>query len=55
MAYHAYRAWGCVYLYITQDRAFILKLDDQKDGGDALWALVVKMMGDGKCTDLRTR
>ena len=55
MAYHAYRTWGCVYLYITQDRAFILKLDDQKDGGDALWALAVKMMGDGKCTDLRTR
>ena len=47
----AYRAKGCVYLYVNPARAFLLP-DGQADvPDDALWAYLEKHMG-GKCTRL---
>ena len=44
----AYRAKGCVYLYVNPARAFLLP-DGQSDASDeALWEYLVKHMG-GKC------
>ena len=41
----AFRARGCVYLYVNAARAFLLP-DGQADAGpDALWALIEKHMG----------
>lgn len=54
-AHHAYRDWGCIYLYITKERAFLLTLKDEKDEGEAIWSLIVKMMGREKCTDIRKK
>jgi hypothetical protein len=53
--WHAYRNWGCVYLYVTQDKAFLLPLSGERDGGDALWTLVGEMMGQEKRTDIRKK
>ena len=47
----AYRAKGCVYLYVNPARAFLLP-DGQADvPDDARWAYLEKHMG-GKCTRL---
>ena len=53
--YHAYRDTLAAYLYITPDRAFILPYACAKEGADALWAFLCRMLPQEKCTDLRKR
>jgi hypothetical protein len=51
--YGAFRHAGCVYLYVTKNRAFILP-EDQAKGGD-LWALLTEMLPKEKISEKRKK
>ena len=50
-AYHAYRNYDAIYLYITSERAFILP--SEKTDQDRAWDLISKKMKD-KCTTIQS-
>ena len=50
-AYHAYRNYDAIYLYITSERAFILP--SEKSEQDKAWDLISKKMKD-KCTQIQS-
>ena len=50
-AYHAYRNYDAIYLYITSERAFILP--SEKSEQDKAWDLISKRMTD-KCTQIKS-
>lgn len=54
-AYHAYRNNGCLYLFMTADRAFLIPAFKQEETTDRLWSMLKKMLGKDKCTDLRKK
>lgn len=43
-AYGAYRAKRCTYLYITENRAFLLPHEQVSGGADGLWELLKSVM-----------
>ncbi|MFA6841248.1 MAG: YcxB family protein [Sphaerochaetaceae bacterium] len=45
----AYRDRQCIYLFITQDKAFLLPAACATEGFDALWDLIVRHMGSDRC------
>lgn len=49
-AFQAYLDDGCIYLFMTQDRAFLLPY--KKDQYRSVWKLIKKRM-EGKCKDIR--
>jgi hypothetical protein len=51
--YGAFRDSGCVYLYVTKNRAFILP-ESQAKGGN-LWALFTEMLPKEKLRDKRKK
>jgi hypothetical protein len=53
LLYGAFRVSGCVYLYVTKNRAFILP-ENQANGGD-LWGLVSEMLPTEKVWDKRKK
>lgn len=51
----AYKNRGCVYLYVTPVKAFLLP-DDQADAPDqAVWDFLLRHMGVEKCVDIFNR
>ena len=51
--YAAYRDNDCVYLFITQDKAFLLPESCAAEGFDALWSLIREKVGKDKCKAIR--
>lgn len=51
----AYRVSGCVYLYQTAGRAFLLPDAQTEGGSDALWILLQKNMPSDKLEDCRRK
>lgn len=49
----AFRRSGCIYLYITPERALILPDDQASVPADAVWAFLKKQMGDARCVERR--
>lgn len=47
-AYGAWRARGCVYLYVTKERAFLLPDGQATAGAAALWAFLAARLPDGR-------
>ena len=45
--YHAYQAKDCIYLYITEQRAFLLPVKDEE-----AWLLILRKLGTDRCTTL---
>lgn len=50
--YQIYLAKDCIYLFMTQNRAFILPYSDMKEGFDTAFSIIKKRAKD-KVTDLR--
>ena len=50
--YAAFRRRGCVYLYVSPERALILP-DGQASVSDAaLWSFILRHMGENRCNDM---
>lgn len=49
VAHGAYQNKDCTYLFMTQDRAFLLPHSCVQEGKEALWALLCKMLGTERC------
>ena len=46
----AYRVRGCIYLYVSDAKAFLMpKCEDSEQA----WAILTEQLGEGKCRDLR--
>jgi len=45
--FHAYRAKDCIYLYITDKRAFLLPVEDEET-----WLMILRKLGSDRCTAL---
>lgn len=50
--HHAYRDQTATYLFITRDRAFILPHECIEEGEEELWKLLLRKMGQPRCTEL---
>ena len=52
--FHVYFDKECIYLFMTQNRAFILPYSDMKEGCDLAFSIIKKRVKD-KVTDLRKK
>lgn len=48
----AFRAKGCIYLYVSAARAFLLPDGQANVPQDKVWQTLIRHMGDQKCTKL---
>lgn len=51
--YGAYRVDGCTYLYVTNNKAFLLPDGQVKESTDSLWSLLAEMLPSEKLHDHR--
>lgn len=51
--YGAYRVSGCAYLYVANNKAFLLPDGQTEGGSDALWSLLADMLPAEKMHDRR--
>lgn len=47
--YKAYQAKDCTYLFITEERGFLLPHQCVTEGSDALWKFLTAQIPDGRC------
>ena len=51
-AYHAYRNRKCIYLYITDRKAFLIPDFKKEESTENVWSIITSKMGPDRCTVL---